>query len=132
MLAAGSRILIADADSAFAANLARHLRDLGHVVAGHAAHLEQCLAMVQELRPDLLLLDADAEGAAAAALAIREQSGTAVILLTSASATVPVQTGAEQQRPLIRMNRATVPFALDAALNRSGRASCRERVCLAV
>ncbi|MBK9347188.1 MAG: diguanylate cyclase [Burkholderiales bacterium] len=65
------------------------LAQLGYAVAGHTTRGEDAIALVGQLRPDMVLMDIQLAGAidgVSAAQAIREQFGVPVIFLTAFAA----------------------------------------------
>lgn len=81
-----SRILALEGDAAVVDDLRRQLVKLGYQLAGHAAPTERAIWLVEELQPDLVLIDVDQLSpavATATAQAIREQFAVPVVFLTS-------------------------------------------------
>ena len=83
-----SRILIVEDEAIVARDVQDQLRSLGYEVAGHAIRGEDAVAMVDQSRPDLVLMDIQLAGAMdgiAAAHAIRHltQNSVPIVFLTA-------------------------------------------------
>jgi len=59
---AGARILICEDDPLFAEDMATTLMDLGYEIAGTAATGEEAIRAVEELGPDLIMMDINLTG----------------------------------------------------------------------
>ena len=78
------RVLIAEDDSAVAHSLRQELEGLGHTALGIARTGAQAVALSQELRPDVIIMDIkmpELDGLDATRLVL-ERSPTAVVILT--------------------------------------------------
>jgi CheY-like chemotaxis protein len=81
------RILVVDDDRAVLGIVNHVVRFLGHIVAGTALNGEECVRRVQELRPDLVMLDLTMPGqdGLETAAAISQKSNVPVIIVTGAT-----------------------------------------------
>lgn len=82
------RILVVEDEAVMALDVRHRLGRLGYEVVGVAATGEQSLEMVEELEPDLVVMDIMLAGAldgVEAAARIRERYGTPVVFLTALS-----------------------------------------------
>ena len=59
---AGTRVMIVEDEAVVAMHLRQELTKLGHVVAGIATAGEQALKMIEELFPDVILMDIHIQG----------------------------------------------------------------------
>ncbi len=57
-----ARILVVEDESIIAMDIAMQLQELGYQVVGLASSGEQAIDMVQQLRPDLVLMDVQLKG----------------------------------------------------------------------
>ena len=83
-----ARVLVVEDEAIVARDVHEQLRTLGYTVAGHATRGEDAVAMVEQARPDLVLMDIQLAGAMdgiAAAHAIREltQCSVPIVFLTA-------------------------------------------------
>jgi PAS domain S-box-containing protein len=81
-----SRILIVEDEAIVARDLSGQLTELGYEPAGHSTSGEEALALAEQLRPDLVLMDIHLKGAIdgiAAAQAIRERFAIAVVFISA-------------------------------------------------
>jgi len=83
-----ARILVVEDEAIVARDIQDQLRVLGYAVVGHATRGEDAVAMVEQARPDLVLMDIQLAGAMdgiAAAHAIREltQCSVPIVFLTA-------------------------------------------------
>ena len=79
-------VAIVEQDEILATGIARHLRGFGFDVIGSVNSVAQALALVDEFRPDLIVVDVNLEGTLDgidAVRSIREKMETPVIFLTS-------------------------------------------------
>ncbi len=80
------RILVVEDEVIIAMDIAMQLRELGHQPIGHATRGEQAIALAQEHRPDLVLMDVhlgSAMDGITCAAAIRTQSGAEIVFLSA-------------------------------------------------
>jgi DNA-binding NarL/FixJ family response regulator len=81
-------ILIVEDEFMIAQLLTLYVEDMGRTVCGAAATAEKAIALAQELRPCIVLMDFRLDGAkdgVDAALAIHETVGSKVIFITGSS-----------------------------------------------
>jgi len=62
MPAAGTRVMIVEDEAVVALHLRHELTKLGHFVAGIATNGEQALKMIEEVFPDIVLMDIHIQG----------------------------------------------------------------------
>jgi len=80
------RVVIADDESIIRLDLKEMLEDDGYVVVGEAARGDDALALIEQHKPDLALLDIKMPGMDGVEVARRvKDSGTVVVLLTAFS-----------------------------------------------
>jgi diguanylate cyclase (GGDEF)-like protein/PAS domain S-box-containing protein len=92
---AKERIFIAEDDSAISINIATSLENLGYIVIGKADRIEITIKEVEELRPDLVLMETRLKGQIGgieAAKYIHSHFDIPVILISAHSDTVTLQT----------------------------------------
>ena len=80
------RVLVVEDELIIAMDIECLLRELGHEVVGHASSGEQAIELVDQLRPDLVLMDVHLAGemdGISAAQAIRARANIACIFLSA-------------------------------------------------
>ena len=82
-MAQSLRVLIAESDEAFAQQLDRELRELGHTVSGLASDGPSAISMARALNPDVVILGAHLQGVDGAAAAERIHEERPVPLVIS-------------------------------------------------
>jgi len=88
MSALQDHILIVDDEFMITQLLTIYVEDLGRAVCGTAATADKAIALAQELRPGIVLMDvrlADEKDGVDAALAIHDTVGSKVIFITGSS-----------------------------------------------
>jgi response regulator NasT len=115
----GKRILVAEDEAIIRLDLAEMLTEAGYEVVGQASNGEQAVALAEELRPDLVIMDVKMpvlDGISAA-----EQIGAAricpVVMLTAFSQTELVER-ARDAYVVKPFTRADVTPAIDIAVSR--------------
>ena len=81
-----SRVLIVEDEQIIAEDLAIQVRRLGYDVQGIAISGAEAIAMAEETRPELVLMDIQLEGLMAgteAAKIIRERTGATIVFMTA-------------------------------------------------
>jgi CheY-like chemotaxis protein len=124
------RILIVEDEFIVADDLENQLTRLGHEVVGTAASGEEALAIADEKRPDIVLMDIQLEGpmtGVEAAKFIHNSTGAAVIFVT-AFAAVFVRNPSQMTAPGICLSKPFSPVQLRAALESVGGAVNKPRV----
>jgi two-component SAPR family response regulator len=100
---AAARILIVEDEFILAKDLGRALKNLGCEIVGRASSAEEAIRIVEESKPDLVLMDIELAGemdGIDAANEIRSRLGAAVIYLT-----------AHQEKDLLDRAKLTAPHA---------------------
>ena len=85
------RILIVEDEQIIAADLRNRLQRMGHEVVGLASEGPGAIAMAEELRPDLVLMDVQLEGemsGSEAGATIEKRTGAQVIFVTAFAGTL--------------------------------------------
>lgn len=107
----GLNVLVVEDERIISLALASMLRGLGHRVAACVASGEEALALLETLKPDLVLLDIHLEGlldGIATAQAIRERQGPPVVF-TSAYTDAATRERAQAQNPLAFLPKPVSP-----------------------
>ena len=81
-----ARILIVEDEVIIAADLGNKMRRMGHEVAGIAISGEEAIAMADELKPALVLMDVQLDGdlkGTDAARIIQERTGARIVFITA-------------------------------------------------
>lgn len=113
-----ARILIVEDEQIIAADLRNKLTRMGHEVIGMAIAAEEAIAIADELKPDLVLMDVQLEGemtGAEAACTIQERTGAPVVYLT-AFPSIFVRDPAKMREPGICLGKPFSRIQLEAAV----------------
>lgn len=119
-----ARILIVEDELLIAEDLKYKLRSLGHTVVGQAMRGEDAVLKVEEVQPDVVLMDVRLRGTMSgleAAERIREMNSTPVVLVTAHYSNLVSSRDLEQHPFLI-----IKPFTLDQ-INSVLQEACRLR-----
>lgn len=106
-----ARILIVEDEVMIAEDLKYKLERLRHTVVGQATTGEDAVSNVEELQPELVLMDIRLRGRMSgleAAQRIRQLHSVPVVFVTAHASTIAWSTGAEPQPLVIKK-----PFTLD-------------------
>lgn len=113
-----ARILIVEDDQIIAADLRLKVQRMGHEVVGIAAAGEEAIAMADQFRPELVLMDIQLETAmngAEAARVIQERTGASIVFITALSGS-PLRE-LSQMPPGLFVGKPFSPIQLEAALD---------------
>src|SRR5512145_401744 len=119
-------ILIVEDEKIIALDLLRRLERFGYEVVGTAMNAAETYAVVEELRPDLVLMDIMLAGAAdgiTIACELRRRFGTAIVFITAFAdaATLEGARGAEPFGYILKPFKEKELFTtIDIALYKSG------------
>ncbi len=118
------RVLIVEDEAIVADDLEQQVLQLGYEVAGVAASGREAVALADENRPDIVLMDIQLQGAMTgteAANVIQRQTGAAIVFVT-AFAAVFVRDPGQLTPPGICLSKPFSPIQLRTALEmvRSG------------
>ena len=113
-----ARILVVEDETIIAADLRNKLQRMGHEVVGMAITGPEAIAMAEEFRPDLVLMDVQLQGGmnrTEAARVIRERIGAQIIFVTAFPG-VFLREPAQMTEPGICLGKPFSRVQLEAAL----------------
>jgi CheY-like chemotaxis protein len=116
-----ARILIVEDELIIAADLGNKLRRMGHEIVGMEIAGEQAIAIAEQVRPDLVLMDVQLQGSMSgteAAHAIQKLTGAQIIFITAFPG-VFLRDPAQMSDPGICLGKPFSQVQLEAALSAS-------------
>ncbi|MFL6450242.1 MAG: response regulator [Bryobacteraceae bacterium] len=113
-----ARILVVEDEQIIAADLSNKLTQMGHQVVGVAIGAEEAIAIADELRPDLVLMDVQLDGdmtGTEAASTIQDRTGAPVVYVTAFPG-IFVRDPSQMRQPGICLGKPFSRIQLEAAV----------------
>jgi CheY-like chemotaxis protein len=114
-----ARILVVEDEQIIAADLCNKLTRMGHQIVGIAIAADEAIAIADELKPDLVLMDVQLDGAMTgteAACTIQERTGAPVVYVTAFPG-IFVRDPTKMQQPGICLGKPFSRLQLEAAVH---------------